>query len=61
MLSQDEDIIREHGAVWWALSYRCNQAIDVQIMPHPRQGPWHAILRKGRRGRLHLFDGLFFF
>ncbi|HYK81092.1 MAG TPA: UbiD family decarboxylase, partial [Micropepsaceae bacterium] len=39
VIALDEDIDPENmDAVWWALSYRCNPAIDMEVLRHRDQG-----------------------
>jgi UbiD family decarboxylase len=57
VIALDEDIDPENmDAVWWALSYRCNPALDVQILPHRDQGHGPRSLRNGGEDASVLFD-----
>jgi 4-hydroxy-3-polyprenylbenzoate decarboxylase len=57
VIALDEDIDPENmDAVWWALSYRCNPALDVQIVPHRDQGHGPRSLRNGGEDACILFD-----
>ena len=53
MIAINDDIDPENmDAVWWAMSYRCNPELDVQILQAPRPGPRAAQRAQRRRGRL---------
>src|SRR5213078_3299960 len=48
VIALDEDIDPENmDAVWWALSYRCNPAIDMEVLRHRDQGHGPRSLRNG--------------
>jgi hypothetical protein len=42
--------------VWWALSYRCNPALDMEILKHRDQGHGPRSLRNGGEDASVLFD-----
>ncbi len=57
VIAIDEDIDPENmDAVWWALSYRCNPALDVEILKHRDQGHGPRSLRNGGEDASILFD-----
>jgi 4-hydroxy-3-polyprenylbenzoate decarboxylase len=57
VIALDEDIDPENmDAVWWALSYRCNPAIDMEILHHRDQGHGPRSLRNGGEDASVLFD-----
>jgi UbiD family decarboxylase len=57
VIALDEDIDPENlDAVWWALSYRCNPALDVEILRHRDQGHGPRSLRNGGEDASVLFD-----
>jgi 4-hydroxy-3-polyprenylbenzoate decarboxylase len=57
VIALDEDIDPENmDAVWWALSYRCNPALDVEILKHRDQGHGPRSLRNGGEDASILFD-----
>jgi 4-hydroxy-3-polyprenylbenzoate decarboxylase len=57
VIALDEDIDPENmDAVWWAMSYRCNPAIDVEILKHRDQGHGPRSLRNGGEDASILFD-----
>jgi 4-hydroxy-3-polyprenylbenzoate decarboxylase len=57
VIALDEDIDPENlDAVWWALSYRCNPALDIEIVPHRDQGHGPRSLRNGGEDASVLFD-----
>jgi UbiD family decarboxylase len=57
VIALDEDIDPENlDAVWWALSYRCNPALDVEILKHRDQGHGPRSLRNGGEDASVLFD-----
>ena len=57
VIALDEDIDPENlDAVWWALSYRCNPALDVEILRHRDQGHGPRSLRNGGEDASILFD-----
>ena len=57
VIALDEDIDPENmDAVWWAMSYRCNPALDVEILRHRDQGHGPRSLRNGGEDASVLFD-----
>jgi 4-hydroxy-3-polyprenylbenzoate decarboxylase len=57
VVALDEDIDPQNmDAVWWALSYRCNPALDVEILKHRDQGHGPRSLRNGGEDASVLFD-----
>ena len=57
VIALDEDIDPENlDAVWWALSYRCNPAIDMEVLKHRDQGHGPRSLRNGGEDASVLFD-----
>jgi UbiD family decarboxylase len=57
VIALDEDIDPENmDAVWWAMSYRCNPALDVEILKHRDQGHGPRSLRNGGEDASILFD-----
>jgi 4-hydroxy-3-polyprenylbenzoate decarboxylase len=57
VIALDEDIDPKNlDAVWWALSYRCNPALDVEIIKHRDQGHGPRSLRNGGEDASILFD-----
>ena len=57
VIALDEDIDPQNlDAVWWALSYRCNPALDVEILKHRDQGHGPRSLRNGGEDASILFD-----
>jgi 4-hydroxy-3-polyprenylbenzoate decarboxylase len=57
VITLDEDIDPENmDAVWWALAYRCNPALDVEILNHRDQGHGPRSLRNGGEDASILFD-----
>ena len=57
VIALDEDIDPENmDAVWWALSYRCNPAIDMEVVKHRDQGHGPRSLRNGGEDAAVLFD-----
>jgi len=57
VIALDEDIDPENmDAVWWALSYRCNPAIDMEVLRHRDQGHGPRSLRNGGEDASVLFD-----
>jgi len=57
VIAVDEDIDPENmDAVWWAMSYRCNPALDVEILRHRDQGHGPRSLRNGGEDASVLFD-----
>jgi UbiD family decarboxylase len=57
VIALDEDIDPSNmDAVWWALSYRCNPALDIEILRHRDQGHGPRSLRNGGEDASVLFD-----
>jgi len=57
VIALDDDIDPENmDAVWWALSYRCNPAIDMEVLKHRDQGHGPRSLRNGGEDASVLFD-----
>jgi 4-hydroxy-3-polyprenylbenzoate decarboxylase len=57
VIALDEDIDPSNmDAVWWALSYRCNPALDIEILKHRDQGHGPRSLRNGGEDASVLFD-----
>jgi 4-hydroxy-3-polyprenylbenzoate decarboxylase len=57
VIALDEDIDPENmDAVWWALSYRCNPALDMDVLRHRDQGHGPRSLRNGGEDASVLFD-----
>jgi 4-hydroxy-3-polyprenylbenzoate decarboxylase len=57
VIALDEDIDPTNmDAVWWALSYRCNPAIDMEVLRHRDQGHGPRSLRNGGEDASVLFD-----
>lgn len=57
VIAVNEDIDPENlDAVWWALSYRCNPALDLEVVPHRDQGHGPRSLRNGGEDASVLFD-----
>jgi 4-hydroxy-3-polyprenylbenzoate decarboxylase len=57
VIAIDEDIDPTNmDAVWWALSYRCNPALDMEILKHRDQGHGPRSLRNGGEDASVLFD-----
>jgi 4-hydroxy-3-polyprenylbenzoate decarboxylase len=57
VIALDEDIDPENmDAVWWALAYRCNPALDVEVLRHRDQGHGPRSLRNGGEDASVLFD-----
>ena len=57
VIALDEDIDPENmDAVWWALSYRCNPAIDMEVVRHRDQGHGPRSARNGGEDASVLFD-----
>ena len=57
VIAVDEDIDPENmDAVWWAMSYRCNPAIDMEVLRHRDQGHGPRSLRNGGEDASVLFD-----
>jgi 4-hydroxy-3-polyprenylbenzoate decarboxylase len=57
VIALDEDIDPENmDAVWWALSYRCNPALDMEVLRHRDQGHGPRSLRNGGEDASVLFD-----
>ncbi len=57
VIAVDEDIDPQNmDAVWWALSYRCNPAIDMEVLKHRDQGHGPRSQRNGGEDASVLFD-----
>jgi 4-hydroxy-3-polyprenylbenzoate decarboxylase len=57
VIAVDEDIDpKDMNAVWWALSYRCNPAIDMEVLKHRDQGHGPRSQRNGGEDASVLFD-----
>jgi 4-hydroxy-3-polyprenylbenzoate decarboxylase len=57
VIALDEDIDPGNmDAVWWALSYRCNPALDIEILKHRDQGHGPRSLRNDGEDASVLFD-----
>jgi 4-hydroxy-3-polyprenylbenzoate decarboxylase len=57
VIALDEDIDPENmDAVWWALSYRCNPAIDMEVLRHRDQGHGPRSMRNNGEDASVLFD-----
>jgi 4-hydroxy-3-polyprenylbenzoate decarboxylase len=57
VIAVDEDIDPENmDALWWALSYRCNPALDMEVLKHRDQGHGPRSLRNGGEDASVLFD-----
>jgi len=57
VIAVDEDIDpKDMDAVWWALSYRCNPAIDMEVIKHRDQGHGPRSQRNGGEDASVLFD-----
>jgi 4-hydroxy-3-polyprenylbenzoate decarboxylase len=57
VIALDEDIDPENmDAVWWALSYRCNPAIDMEVLKHRDQGHGPRSMRNNGEDASVLFD-----
>jgi 4-hydroxy-3-polyprenylbenzoate decarboxylase len=57
VVAVDEDIDPENmDALWWALSYRCNPALDMEVLKHRDQGHGPRSLRNGGEDASVLFD-----
>jgi 4-hydroxy-3-polyprenylbenzoate decarboxylase len=57
VIALDDDIDPENmDAVWWALSYRCNPALDMEVLRHRDQGHGPRSLRNGGEDASVLFD-----
>ena len=57
IIALDEDIDPENmDAVWWALSYRCNPALDMEVVHHRDQGHGPRSLRNNGEDASVLFD-----
>jgi len=57
VIALDEDIDPTNmDAVWWALSYRCNPAIDMEVLHHRDQGHGPRSLRNNGEDASVLFD-----
>ncbi len=57
VVAVNEDIDPQNmDAIWWALSYRCNPAIDMQVLPHRDQGHGPRSARNGGEDASVLWD-----
>ena len=57
VIAVDEDIDPQNmDAVWWVLSYRCNPAIDMEVLKHRDQGHGPRSQRNGGEDASVLFD-----
>jgi 4-hydroxy-3-polyprenylbenzoate decarboxylase len=57
VIALNEDIDPENmDAVWWALSYRCNPALDMEVVRHRDQGHGPRSQRNGGEDASVLFD-----
>lgn len=57
VVAVDEDIDPENtDAIWWALSYRCNPALDMEVIKHRDQGHGPHSTRNGGEDASVLFD-----
>jgi UbiD family decarboxylase len=57
VIALDDDIDPENAdALWWALSYRCNPAIDMELIKHRDQGHGPRSKRNGGEDASVLFD-----
>ena len=57
VIALNDDIDPENlDAVWWALSYRCNPAIDMEVLKHRDQGHGPRSLRNDGEDASVLFD-----
>lgn len=57
VIAVDEDIDpKDMDAVWWALSYRCNPAIDMEVIKHRDQGHGPRSQRNDGEDASVLFD-----
>jgi UbiD family decarboxylase len=57
VIALDDDIDPENmDAVWWALSYRCNPALDMEVVHHRDQGHGPRSARNGGEDASVLFD-----
>ena len=57
VIAVDEDIDPENmDALWWALSYRCNPAIDMEVLKHRDQGHGPRSQRNAGEDASVLFD-----
>ena len=57
VIALDEDIDPSNmDAVWWALSYRCNPALDLEVLRHRDQGHGPRSLRNDGEDASVLFD-----
>ena len=57
VIAVDEDIDPENmDAVWWAMCYRCNPAIDMEVLKHRDQGHGPRSKRNGGEDASVLFD-----
>jgi len=57
VIAVDEDIdVDNADAILWALSYRCNPALDMEVLKHRDQGHGPRSLRNGGEDASVLFD-----
>ncbi|MBM3485051.1 MAG: UbiD family decarboxylase [Alphaproteobacteria bacterium] len=57
VIAVNDDIDPDHAdALFWAMAYRCNPALDVQMLPHRDQGHGPRSLRNGGEDASVLFD-----
>lgn len=57
VIAVDEDIDPDNAdALFWALSYRCNPALDMEVLKHRDQGHGPRSLRNGGEDASVLFD-----
>jgi 3-polyprenyl-4-hydroxybenzoate decarboxylase len=57
VIALNDDIDPENmDAVWWALSYRCNPALDMEVVRHRDQGHGPRSQRNGGEDASVLFD-----
>jgi len=57
VIAVDEDIDPENAdALWWALAYRCNPALDMQVLHHRDQGHGPGSDRNNGEDATVLFD-----
>ncbi|HVB88560.1 MAG TPA: UbiD family decarboxylase [Beijerinckiaceae bacterium] len=57
VIAVDDDIDPEDmDALWWALSYRCNPALDMELVKHRDQGHGPRSKRNGGEDASVLFD-----
>jgi 4-hydroxy-3-polyprenylbenzoate decarboxylase len=57
VIAVNEDIDPENmDAIWWALSYRCNPALDMEVLRHRDQGHGPRSARNGGEDASVLWD-----